>query len=180
MKVKVNITEDTMKRLTFKQIEKIREAERKLNIMVNSDQYREWCLSYERRVKVVTKRFLWWPIKWRYETRYQFTNTHLSRELVYVHIMTGKERLEHTANQQADINLEIDWNGSRRVLGHTYPNSTKQWIHKWFLEEGDTDEVKGNIWHEWLHKAGFTHEKKYSVSRQQSVPYTHGYFARDF
>ena len=180
MKVKINMSSKTQRRLSQEQYRKIKDAELLLNTMVNSDEYRGWCLNYKRRVKVVTKKFLWWPRKWRYENRVGFTNTKLNRHQVYNLIMSGKERLEEVANQQADIYLEIDWKGSRRVLGHTYANSIKQWIHRWFLEEGDIDEVKGNIWHEWCHKAGFTHERRYSLSRQQSVPYTHGYFARDY
>jgi len=180
MKVDIYIEPKTFERLTPDQLFKIRAASRNIRTAVNSDRFKHYILNHHYRVKVVTKKFLWFIREWHYEERKGFTCTDLSNEGLYAKIMTGAETLNPTIDNTININLKVDRKGSKRVLGYTYPNSVWQWVNSWFLNSGKEEDIRGNLFHEWCHKIGLKHPKRYSFKRQNSVPYQLGYFVRDF
>jgi hypothetical protein len=180
MRVKIELDERLKQGLTEEQLAKIELARVKIETVVNSLEYTHWCVNFTHKIKVITKRCFGVPKRWHYDTRNVFTSTTLTNKEVLRKIVRGSETLTPGEDEEADIFLRIDWAGSKGVLGHTYPNTIWQWIHGWFFKSGSVDDIAGNLYHEWLHKLGFTHPRKYSLTRLYSVPYQHGYFVRDF
>jgi hypothetical protein len=178
LKIKANL--DPKLKIPDELSAKIDKAVLDLNVIVNSVEYNTWCLSFHRQVSVVTRRFLGVPTKTELRWYKGFSSTKLTNSQVLDRILSGSETLTPIKDEEADINLSIDWDGSKRVVGYTYPNSVWQWINGWFIKSGSVADIRGNIWHEYMHKLGFTHPRKYSVTRQNSVPYQHGYYVRDF
>jgi len=105
-------------------------------------------------------------------------NNGLTNDEIYQILLTGKEELLPVVDHQMDLELELYYSW-RSTVGYTYPDTLKIWMNTKFFNSYTPAEVAGNIFHEWIHKLGFTHSSTYSVSRDSSVPYAIGYLIEE-
>ncbi len=109
-----------------------------------------------------------------------FDNEGLSNKQIYKKILLASEVLNpDDHNNTMDLELELYQESSSTTIGYTYPNVTRIWINKKFLDQFDAHNVADNLFHEWLHKLGFSHDTSYTASRRHTVPYAIGYLVRD-
>jgi hypothetical protein len=92
---------------------------------------------------------------------------------IYQKILDGAESLQNTKDNEMDMEVEI-YTASTSTVGYTYANSKRIWVNTKFFNSYDATGVARNLFHEWLHKLGFTHASSYSTSRDSSVPYAIG------
>lgn len=109
-----------------------------------------------------------------------FHYTAESGEKIHTKIMSGAEVLEPSADNEADIFIELDRSMSWSAIGYTYPNTKWQYIYNRFFSGASVAAIAGNIAHEYMHKLGFEHEFKYTKLREFSVPYAVGYFVERY
>ena len=119
--------------------------------VLNTQNFKDWCLSYK------------------------FTSTTLTNPEIYAKIMSGDD-IHSPKDNDFDIHA-ILYYSSKNVVGYTYYNTMKTWINKKFFMIWGIDGVAGNIVHEGMHKLSFNHA---SATDHSSVPYSVGYFVRDF
>ena len=94
---------------------------------------------------------------------------------VFNHIMTGKEDLSKTANQQMDLTVEMYNKKFSKVIGYTTPSSLIVYTNRKFHDNYKACDVASNLGHEWTHKMGYGHK---SASDWTSVPYQHSTLIR--
>lgn len=92
---------------------------------------------------------------------------------IYQKILDGAEKLQPTKDNEMDCEVEM-YTASTNVVGYTYPNSKRIWVNTKFFNQYTPAGVARNLFHEWLHKLGFTHSSSYNSSRPYSVPYAIG------
>lgn len=128
------------------QMEKHRTAQRMLETVVNSWEFRQELLSL---AMTSTK---------------GFTNAK-----IYNMIINGAEVLSPDIDNEADISVHAfrRWG---RVVGYTMDHTHKTWLNLNFFDRKDFtyEAVATNLFHEWLHKLGFDHK---SAKEHSSVPY---------
>lgn len=93
---------------------------------------------------------------------------------IYQHILDGNESLQKTKNNAIDVEVELYY-ANTSTVGYTYSNSKRIWVNTKYFNTYKPASVAGNLFHEWLHKLGYTHASSYSTSRDYSVPYAIGY-----
>ncbi len=106
-----------------------------------------------------------------------FTQTGHSRELVLSTILAGKENYPGTAGV-IDLHLNIYYEASDTV-GYTNPWEAIIHLNRYFHQDYTAAESAGNLFHEWLHKIGYTHSRRYNRYRPHSVPYKLGYLVAE-
>lgn len=143
---------------------------------LNSQYFKTWCLNHTYKKKVKTG---WFKSK-MVEVKGFHKNNGLSNQEIYDLIMEGRERLQPDTVGHINAIIKIDDRNKKGVLGYTYANSIPQYIYNWFFKSGTFFDVAGNVIHEWMHKLGFTHEFRFNSLRQYTVPYSVGYFVRDY
>lgn len=104
-------------------------------------------------------------------------NAGLSNPGIYWSILGGNERLQNDRNNAIDMEVELYFEDNTTV-GYTYPSSTRIWVNTKYFNANTASYVAGNLFHEWLHKLGYTHAATYSVGRDYSVPYAIGRIIR--
>lgn len=104
-------------------------------------------------------------------------NNGLTNLQVYNKILWGSEVLYPTLNMAMDVELEVYFENSN-TIGYTYPDTTRIWMNKKYLDGFTPVEVADNLFHEWVHKLGFTHDVAATPSRPYSVPYALGYLVK--
>lgn len=169
--MKINIT---TKDLTPDEQQEINEAAQIAEKLLNSDEFRNWCINHSYERVTITGR-LWWK-KYHYQKVFGFHYTTDTGKQVYDKIMAGAEVLDPIPDGEADIWVTVDRRNSTRIVGYTYPNSKWQWIYKWVFRSWGPKDVAGNLIHEWCHKLGYDHEYKFTNNREFSVPYSVGYY----
>lgn len=106
-----------------------------------------------------------------------YTYTDLSGAEIYLEMMEGKEN-----RSQRDFiwNIEIGFGNARKsTVAWTNPGTRTIYLNrKIFSQRGDA-QLAGTICHEYLHKLGFQHPKKWTADRQFSVPYWIGGICQD-
>ncbi len=95
-------------------------------------------------------------------------NQGLSNADIYHKILHGKFEVE----------VEL-YHQSNTTIGYTYPDTKRIWVNKKYFEAYSPEQVADNLFHEWLHKIGFDHERTYSDQRNYSVPYALGYLMEE-
>lgn len=102
-------------------------------------------------------------------------NNGLSNFEIYLHILQGSEELIKVIDAGIDMEMEL-WipRLPTTTTGYTSPGVNRIWIKKSYLERASVAQVAGTIFHEWLHKIGFKHDKKPTRRRPYSVPYAIG------
>ncbi len=146
---------------------------------LGSDNFEDFCLRYSYKSQSCTGYWWWKKCKSIIHKSFRW-NKELCRKEIYDKLMSGKETLSPDHDNEADVFLSLDKKNKKGVLGYTYPSTNWQWIYNWFFKTGNADSIAGNIAHEWCHKMGFGHERKYNSLRSKTVPYAVGYFVRDF
>jgi len=163
---------------------KLQKAINKMAFVLSTDDFKNFVLDFSYNVKVCKGFYVWKTCKsvTRYGMRYNDLDDkkNLTQSQIYNAIMSGSERLIPEKDQEADIFLELDKKNKKGVLGYTYPSTIWQWVYNSFFKNANYHEVSGNLTHEWCHKIGFGHEKKYNWKRKFTVPYSVGYFVRDY
>lgn len=96
---------------------------------------------------------------------------------IYQKILDGAEKLQPTKNNTMDMEVELYY-AATSTVGYTYANVTKIWVNTKFFNSYTPSSVAANLFHEWLHKVGFSHASSYSTSRDYSVPYAIGSMIR--
>ncbi len=106
-------------------------------------------------------------------------NNGLTNEQIYQLILEGAEELSPTKNNAMDVEVELYYNYFTSTIGYTYEDSKRIWMNSKFFNSYTATEVADNLFHEWVHKLGFTHASSYSTSRDYSVPYALGYLVEE-
>lgn len=92
---------------------------------------------------------------------------------IYQKILDASERLTPGKNNTMEMEVELYY-ANNSTVGYTYANSKRVWVNRKFFDGNTVGKVAANLFHEWLHKIGFTHAVSYSTSRDYSVPYAVG------
>jgi hypothetical protein len=110
-------------------------------------------------------------------------NEGLTNEEIYRVILAGAETLRSSANNTMDVEVEL-YHSSNNVIGYTYPDSRRIWVNRKYFSIYTPAGVAHNLFHEWMHKLGFSHSSSWTPDRDYSVPYAIGYIigeiGRDF
>lgn len=101
-------------------------------------------------------------------------NNGKTNQQIYEMIMTGAENLSPDEDHEMDI-FVVPYYANTSTVGYTNESTPKTWINLKFFNQYNYSEIACNIFHEWLHKIGFDHDKRYSLARNSSVPYALGY-----
>jgi hypothetical protein len=152
--------------------------EKALEIMeeiVNSEEFKQKVLSYER---VVGKDASGNDIKSRsYANNYIWNDKDnpLSNEDIYNIIMTGDERSRENTLGEMNFNSYVrickwyqrKFTWCNGVIGSTNPHSSK-WIKlNWkFYKKFETEEMVSNMIHEWIHLLGFLHGPRKTMRQE--------------
>lgn len=149
-----SVVEHVLIGFTFEQKTKHRTAQRLLETVVNSWEFRQELLGMK------------------------LTSTKgMSNAKIYELILNGSEVLSPEIDNEADISVHA-YNEHRikgKVIGYTLPDTETTWINLYFFDGFSYDEIACNLFHEWLHKLGFTHT---SANEKTSVPYALGYLIK--
>lgn len=105
-------------------------------------------------------------------------NKGMSNAQIYQAILDGAEVLLPEVDKEMDLELQLYYKNNG-VIGYTYPSKLRIYMNTKFFNRFDTEEVAGNLVHEWLHKLGFKHSSRRTASRRYSVPYAVGYLVED-
>lgn len=135
------------------------------------DLLREVFASEEFKTRILNHRF-------RGKYRYAY-NKGLSNRQIYNKILKGREELYPYINNAMDVEVGFFTNHKSIVIGYTWPRSKKIWMNTKYFNRFETEEIASHLFHEWLHKLGFGHERKRTHDRQFSVPYAVGNIALD-
>lgn len=101
-------------------------------------------------------------------------NGGFSNAQIYQKILNGAESLQRTVDNEMDLEVELYY-AATSTVGYTYSTSKRIWVNTKFFNSYTAAGVAHNLFHEWLHKLGFTHASTWSTSRDYSVPYAIGY-----
>ena len=144
------------------QEEKVRKAVSLIKKVITSDEFRERVLSHS------------------YEGRPGFVDSNgISNQEIYQIILNGAEKIgNNQINHKMDVEIEL-YTDTTTTIGYTYPTTGRIWMNTKYFNQYTPVKVADNLMHEWMHKLGFTHAMKYSVSRNYSVPYAIGYLVEE-
>ena len=143
---------------------------------LNSQAFKIWCLNHKYKKKVKTG---WFRSK-TVEVLGFHKNNGKDNQEIYDMIMGGRETLQTSTVGKINAVIKIDDRNKRGVLGYTYANSIPQYIYNWFFSSGSIFDVAGNTIHEWMHKLGFGHARRFNSLRQYTVPYAVGNWVKDY
>lgn len=150
----------------FEQRQKMEEAIEIIKLVVATEEFKERVLNHTYNGE---KTFV--------------DNRGFSNEEIYQLILNGAERLQPSLNNTMDAEVQLYYENST-TIGYTYTSSRKIWVNSKYFDSYTAAGVAHNLFHEWLHKLGFTHASSWSDSRDYSVPYSLGYLVgeigRDF
>lgn len=104
-----------------------------------------------------------------------FTTTNKTPRQIYDLIMTGEEVLQKDVDYEMDVHVKI-YHENNKTVGYTYPNTVQTWVNRKFFDSYELGQIAGNMFHEWMHKLGFSH---ISAKDYKSVPYSLGYLVTD-
>jgi hypothetical protein len=139
---------------------------------------------YNKAISIVkkvigTESFRSKVLNYRYNGRYQFANNDgKSNSQIYQAILDAAEKLKPIKNNTMDLGVKMYY-AANSVVGYTNPSITYINVNTKFFNSYSSNEVAGNLFHEWLHKLGFNHDSTSTSRRPYSVPYAIGYLIRD-
>lgn len=93
---------------------------------------------------------------------------------IYQSILDAAESLQPAKNNTMDLEVELYY-AANTVVGYTYATSKRIWVNTKFFNSYTANNVSGNLFHEWLHKLGYTHDSAATAKRPYTVPYAVGY-----
>jgi hypothetical protein len=150
-----------LQNFTESQEEKMKEALKRLKIVINSVEFKERVLNHTFNGE---KTF--------------HENNGLTNEEVYQTLMDGAEELLPEIDEEMDLDITMYYKRSSTV-GYTYPNTTRIWVNSRFFNGYSYGQVAANATHEWTHKLGYGHSKYNNSSRPYTVPYGIGTIIED-
>lgn len=105
-------------------------------------------------------------------------NNGLTNEEIYQDILEAAETLQPAKNNTLDVGVKLYYEAST-VVGYTSSSITYINVNTKFFDTYAINSVAGNLFHEWLHKLGYSHDSAATARRPYSVPYAIGYMIRD-
>jgi hypothetical protein len=105
-------------------------------------------------------------------------NNGLTNEEIYQDILDAAESLQPAKNNTLDVGVKLYYEASS-VVGYTNGSITYINVNTKFFDTYAINSVAGNLFHEWLHKLGYSHDSAATARRPSSVPYAIGYIIRD-
>lgn len=119
----------------------------------------------------------------QYKKKLQFKwNNKKTNQQIYETILDGADKYNTNIDNEIDMIL-CPYYSSKKVIGYTYSNRKEVWVNfKYYRDKYNDFQVSdmvGNILHEWLHNANFSHSRRNNSTRKYTVPYGVGYIARD-
>ncbi|MES2526280.1 MAG: hypothetical protein V4598_04310 [Bdellovibrionota bacterium] len=149
-------TNVTLVNLTASQTTKMKKAMEIIKLVVATDEFRTKILNHTYNG---SKTFV--------------DNKGLTNAQIYQKILDGAESLQPTKDNELDCEVEM-YTVTTNVVGYTYATSKRIWVNTKYFNQYTAAGVAHNLFHEWMHKLGFTHASTYSTSRDYSVPYAIG------
>ncbi len=149
-------TNVTLVNLTASQTTKMKKALEIIKLVVATDEFRSKILDHTYSGK---KTFV--------------DNKGLTNAQIYQKILDGAESLQPTKDNELDCEVEM-YTAATNVVGYTYASSKRIWVNTKYFNQYTAAGVAHNLFHEWMHKLGFTHASTWSTSRDYSVPYAIG------
>ena len=101
-------------------------------------------------------------------------NKGLTNAQVYQAILNAAETLKPIKNNMMDLEVELYY-AANSVVGYTNGGTRRIWVNTKFFNSFKENSVAGNLFHEWLHKLGYTHAYASTPTRPYSIPYAVGY-----
>ncbi|WP_408097165.1 hypothetical protein ACJVC5_19200 [Peredibacter sp. HCB2-198] len=151
----------TFVNFTASQREKMERAIEIIKLVVATDEFKNRILNYT------------------YDGKKQFVdNGGYTNGQIYQLILNAAETLQPSKNNIMDAEVELYYENNN-VVGYTYPNTRRIWVNTKYFNSYTAAGVAHNLFHEWLHKLGFTHAVNYTSSRNSSVPYAIGNIVGD-
>ncbi|MGE3611064.1 MAG: hypothetical protein AB7I27_15845 [Bacteriovoracaceae bacterium] len=135
---------------------------------------------YNKAIQIVklvvgTEEFKNQVLNYTYNGSKQFVdNKGLSNQEIYQTILEAAEKLRPIKNNTMDLEVELYYTNNS-VVGYTNGGTTQIWVNTKFFDQYAPNSVAGNLFHEWLHKLGYTHDYYATAQRPHSVPYAIGY-----
>lgn len=144
-------------------------------VNTNADQQEKFDQAIEMIKKVVaTEEFRTKILNHTYNGKKTFVdNGGFTNAQIYQKILDAAETLKPVKNNTMDMEVELYY-ASTTTVGYTYANIRKIYVNTKYFNTNSVGSVAANLFHEWLHKIGFTHSVSYSTSRDYSVPYAVG------
>ncbi len=93
---------------------------------------------------------------------------------IYQTILDAAESLQPAKNNTMDLEVELYY-AANSVVGYTNVGTKRIWVNTKFFNSYQENSVAGNLFHEWLHKLGYSHASTATTTRPYSVPYAIGY-----
>lgn len=146
----------TLREFDEEQESKMDKALSRLEIIINSEEFKSRVLNHEFEGEKSFKR-----------------NNDLSNEEIYEFLLTGAEQLNEIVDQEIDLDLTL-YHKDNGVVGYTYPSGDRIWVNDKFFSKYTLAQVAKNAVHEWTHKMGFKHSAKKNKTRKYTVPYAIG------
>jgi len=97
-----------------------------------------------------------------------------TNEQIYQTILDAAETLQPIKNNTMDLEVQLYY-AANSVVGYTNSGTKRIWVNTKFFNTYKENSVGGNLFHEWLHKLGYTHAYASTPTRPYSVPYAIGY-----
>lgn len=97
-----------------------------------------------------------------------------SNKQIYQSILEAAETLQPLKNNTMDLEVQLYY-AANSVVGYTNGGTKRIWVNRKFFSSYKENSVAGNLFHEWLHKLGYTHSYSSTPTRPYSVPYAIGY-----
>lgn len=157
----------TAKNFNDQQYEKLMQATRLVELIINSQAFKNRILNFT------------------YQGKREFVqNSGMSNEQIYETLMNGAELfpIQTNPDQRMDFDLVLykpKWYQSKKVLGYTNRDTSVIHINKYFFNQAEINQIAMNLVHEWTHKLGFEHDFRKTQRRPFTVPYGVGYIIRD-
>jgi len=149
----VNITAKNYKKL---ELEKLKESARLLEIIFNSEEYREEVYNFTSFGK----------------REFQYSRDE-TNEQIYFKIMWGAEILNSHFDREMDLIVKMYHAPFSKTVGFTYWDEPTVYTNKKYHRKFTPCEIASNLTHEWMHKLGYTHSEKWEERRDLTVPYGH-------
>jgi hypothetical protein len=127
------------------------------------------------KLVVATEKFRNDVINFTYNGQKAFIdNKGLTNEQIYQSILDAAETLKPIKNNTMDLTVQLYY-AATNVVGYTNGGTTSIWVNTKYFNTFMENSVAGNLFHEWLHKLGYTHAYSATTTRPYSVPYAVGY-----
>lgn len=157
------------------------ELQKKFKVVVNAEQYntpqrrtKASIVEYEMNTIIPSDVFKETFIELLDERNYQEGELSQWRfatpEEIYVHLLRGKEVLNHEADNTWQIVVD-DYYTFKRVIGYTYPDIHTIFTNTKYLDNYSSKLLGSNYTHEQGHKLGFNHDFKNTARRADSLCY---------